>query len=106
MLLQDLIQGRNRTGMGTNDGCVSGRLVQSILHHFVRDGMREQNHQIRRSDAILHAALELAEHLCLTPVFSADLFISALHTFIAAYNYNAHMHLSFHSGSQNDLSAD
>lgn len=60
------------------------------LDHLVRHGIREQDHQVRGSDAVSHAGLIFAENLGAAPVLSAEVPVAAFHTFISADDDNTH----------------
>ena len=53
----------------------------------------EKNHQVRAAEFVAQTAGGLGEHLRLAAVALAEVFVAALHTFVAAKNYNAHLSL-------------
>ena len=73
-----------------NDGAAALELAQRALHHLVGHGIGEKDRQIRAAQLVPQAAGGLGEDLRLTLVAFAKLPVAALHTFVAAKNYNAH----------------
>ena len=65
------------------------------VYHFVGNGTGEQDHQIRHPDLFLHGSFFLGKNFRLASEAFADILILTYHSFISAYNYNAHNSLSF-----------
>ena len=65
------------------------------VYHFVGNGTGEQDHQIRHPDLFLHGSFFLGKNFRLASEAFADILILTYHSFITAYNYNAHNSLSF-----------
>ena len=65
-------------------------LLGGADHHLVRNRAGKQNHQVWRTDLLLHGTVFLGKHLCLIAVLLAYLLVAANHTFVSADNYNAH----------------
>ena len=70
------------------------RLFRGHADHFMRDCSGEYDHHIRRTDLILEVGGKLGENLAFTSVFSADFFVTAVHTVMTADNDDAHLFIS------------
>lgn len=76
--------------MGSYHTRILRHVRQDALHKFMRHRMGEEDQHIRFSDPVLHIGLRLAEYLGLPAVAGTHLTVPSLHTFISAYDYQAH----------------
>lgn len=89
--IQYICQRCRAAGMGSgNRYLIPFCLIYGTVDHLVGDCIGKKDHQIRCPQFFLKSTFFFHKYLCLTSVFSADLFILTDHTFIASYNDNTH----------------
>lgn len=73
-----------------DDGACSFDLTDGEAHHFMRDGIGEEDKDIGRTDRT-ESVHGLWVNLGFTVILTAEVFIMADHTFISANDHYAHL---------------
>ena len=94
MAAEKLPQSAGAAAVAPGDGAVLAiGLLNSAAHHFVRNRVGEQHHQIGAADLFFKIGGHFGKHLGFIAELFADLPVLTFHPLIAANNYNAHGNL-------------
>ena len=88
---QQFLQRAGAAGVAAGyPGIAASGFLQGGTHHFMRNSIGEQDDQIRKPQLPLKVRGHFGKNLCPASIAIADLFILALHSFVAADDDNTH----------------